>query len=341
MAHVRPLLPGTAGVLVVVTSRRKLSALDGAVPLSLDVLPPAEAVEMFTRVVGEERVRGQERAVAAVVELCGRLPLAIRIAAARLRDRSSWTVEDLVNRLAGQSRRLRFLQAGDRSVDTAIKVSYRYLPPARQRLFRLLGQYPGTDFDAHLAAALADLPVEEAEQCLEALFDDNLLKQNVAGRFHLHDLVRDCARQLTAEVADEQERRAAVGRVLDYCVEAAHTWSKDLDNRIYNQPPRTGGQAVVKPAETARQGIALLDAEYHNFVDMVRHAAEHGWDDHAWQLACYLQPSLRDRNACHYARTSQNASLEARERTFQAQHAQRRVEWCDRRIRQRVRTDWH
>jgi DNA-binding SARP family transcriptional activator/tetratricopeptide (TPR) repeat protein len=295
-AHVRPLLPGTAGVLVVVTSRRKLSALDGAVPLSLDVLPPEEAVEMFTRVVGEERVRGQEHAVAAVVERCGRLPLAIRIAAARLRDRSSWAVDDLLTRLADQSRRLRFLQAGDLSVDTAIKVSYRYLPPVRQRLFRLLSLYPGTDFDAHLAAALADLPVDETEQHLEALFDDNLLKQNVAGRFHLHDLVRDCAGQLLAEVADEDGRRAAVRRVLDYCIQAAYTWSRDLDNRIHNQQPRTAGPpARVRPAETARQGIALLDAEHHNFIDVVRYAAEHGWDDHAWQLACYLQPSLRDR----------------------------------------------
>ncbi|MEU5692845.1 BTAD domain-containing putative transcriptional regulator [Actinosynnema sp. NPDC020468] len=293
-AHVRPLLPGAAGVLVVVTSRRKLAALDGAVPMSLDVLPAADAVALFTRVAGPDRVAAEPEAAATAVELCGRLPLAIRIAAARLRDRGTWTVSDLVDRLA--SRRMRFLQVDGRSVSHVLTMSYRYLPGAQQRLFRLLSLHPGTDFDPHAAAALADCPPEQAEFLLDALFDANLLKQSTTGRFYFHDLVRDCAHQILTETEDEAQRRTALHRLLDYYALAAHHWSRDLDNRVYPLPPRVDHRPEVPPAPTAQDAIALLRTEYRNLMAVARFAAEHDWHDHAWQLACFLQPALRDRN---------------------------------------------
>lgn len=296
-AHVRPLLPGTAGVLVVVTSRRKLTALEGAVPLSLDVLPQDDAVELFARVVGTKRLVGQEGVVAQAVELCGRLPLAIRIAAARLRDRTSWTVADLVDRLDDDVRRAQFLQAGDRSVLTVLKLSYRYLLEPQQRVFRLLGLHPGSDFEPSSVAALTALPPEEAERYLEALFDDNLLKQSISGRFYFHDLVRDAARQILFEVDAEPERRDAIRRLLDHYVHAAHSWSRELNNRLYQLPPKGIGKLDPLPgAGFEQRGARMLDSEFLNLVTAVRFAAEHGWDEHAWQLACFLQPSLRDRN---------------------------------------------
>ncbi|QFZ21315.1 AfsR/SARP family transcriptional regulator [Saccharothrix syringae] len=296
-AHVRPLLPGTAGVLVLVTSRRKLTALDGAVPMPLDVLPPDDAVALFTRVVGASRVAGQRKAVVRAVELCGRLPLAIRIAAARLRDRTTWTVADLVDRLGDQTRRRQFLQVDDRSVMSVIGLSYRYLPASRQRLFRLLSLHPGTDFDAYTAAALAGCSLDQAEYDLDALFDDNLLKQNTTGRFYFHDLVRDCAHQILADAEGEDQRRAALHRLFDYYLYAAHLWSSDLDNRVHPRPPEVDRPpAHVRPASSANHAVEILGVEHRNLLAVARYTAAHGWHRHAWQFACALQPMLRMRN---------------------------------------------
>ncbi|WP_433260508.1 AfsR/SARP family transcriptional regulator [Actinosynnema sp. CS-041913] len=295
-AHIRPLLPGTAGVLVLVTSRRKLTALDGAVPMPLDVLPRQDAVALFTRVAGAPQVVGEEETVARAVELCGRLPLAIRIAAARLRDRTTWTVADLVDRLDSQTRRQQFLQVEDRSVTAVIGLSYHCLPPSRQRLFRLLSLHPGTDFDAYSAAALADCPLDQAEYDLETLFDDNLLRQNTAGRFYFHDLVRDCAHQVLVETDGEDERRAALHRLFDYYLHAAHTWSADLDNRLYNQPPDVDRPPKdVRAASSASHAVEILGSEHENLLAVARYTAAHDWHRHAWQFACVLQPSLRMR----------------------------------------------
>lgn len=211
-AHVRPLLPGTAGGLVVVTSRRKLTALEGALPMSLDVLPHNDAVALFTGIVGADRVEDAAGAVSTVVRMCGHQPLAIRIAASRLRDRTTWTVVDLVRRLGNQAQRSRFLEVDDRSVMAALKLSCRYLSREQQLVFRVLSLHPGGDFDSHTAAVLSELPLVDAESCLEALFDLNLIKQHEPGRFYFHDLVRDCSRQLMTE-ADDGERTAAVLRL--------------------------------------------------------------------------------------------------------------------------------
>ncbi|MFD7656951.1 BTAD domain-containing putative transcriptional regulator [Actinosynnema sp. NPDC059797] len=237
-AHVRPLLPATASALVVVTSRRKLTALEGALPMSLDVLPLEDAVTLFERIVGTKRVAAEPEAVATAVELCGRLPLAIRIAAARLRDRAGWSVAELVSRLRNHAQRVRFLEVDDRGVMAALRVSYRYLQPAQQRLFRLLSLHPGGDFDAYAAAALAVLPRDEAEQHLDSLFDDNLVKQNAAGRFHFHDLVRDCAHHLLTQEDDSTEQRAALGRLLGHDLCAAHRWCRHHCKAIHRDEPR-------------------------------------------------------------------------------------------------------
>jgi DNA-binding SARP family transcriptional activator/Flp pilus assembly protein TadD len=209
-AQVRPLLPGTSECLVLVTSRQRLTGLDGTRVLSLEVLAPAEADELFGRVIGAARKDAEPEAVEDVLQLCGYLPLAIRLAAARLQHRPTWTVAHLAKRLRDQ-RQLAELKAEDRSVATAFSLSYLHLDAAHQRMFRLLGRVPGADFDVHTAAALGDVTLPEADRLLEGLFDVHLLQQPSAGRYRLHDLLHAYASQLEEPCQEE-----ALDRLLGY-----------------------------------------------------------------------------------------------------------------------------
>lgn len=296
-AQVRPLLPGAAGVLVLVTSRRRLTGLEGAMPLSLDVLPHSEAVDLFVRIAGHDRATGDPDAVDSAVQLCGRLPLAIRIAAARLRDRTAWTVTDLVNRLHTQQQRTRFLEVDDRGVSATLALSHRYLAAGQRSLLRLLSLHPGEDFDAAAAAALAGIPLDEVETHLESLFEANLLLRTTAERFGFHDLIRDCAGALLVEHTDAATRHAARHRLLDYYLHAARVWSTTMALGAFRFVP----DVIHVPAHVAAvksddEGIALLRAEYRNLVAAARFAAEHGWHAHAWQLPAALQPFLKLQN---------------------------------------------
>ncbi|WP_158893812.1 AfsR/SARP family transcriptional regulator [Amycolatopsis anabasis] len=215
-AQVRPLLPGAAGSLTLITSRRRLPELDTTCSLSLELLPPDDAVELFTRVAGPRRAAAEPGAVAEVARLCGYLPLALRIAAARLRTRPAWSVAHLADRLGDEQRRLAELSAGDRSVAAAFALSYQHLAPERQRLFRLLGLVPGPHWDAYLAAALTGAPVADAEDGLEQLLDVHLLTQPAAGRYQLHDLLAEHAHAVALQEEPAESRNAAVDRMLRY-----------------------------------------------------------------------------------------------------------------------------
>ncbi|MBM7775520.1 DNA-binding SARP family transcriptional activator [Actinokineospora baliensis] len=295
-AHVRPLLPGTAGPLVLVTSRRKLTALEGASPVPLDVLPAVDAIALFTAVVGPGRVAGQEAALAEVVDLCGRLPLAIRIAAARLRDRAGWRIADLVERLSDHTRRARLLAVDDRSVLAVLEMSCRYLTAEQSRLFRLLGLHPGTDFDLHAVAALAGLAAPAVDAHMERLLDDNLVKQDTAGRFYLHDLVRDCARHQLDRLEPAEAIREAEARLLDYYLWAAHTWSADLRNPIFEGAPLVRPPAELPAAPSEESRMDRLRLEYRNLLAAARAAIDRGSNAHAWQFACVLHPVFKIHN---------------------------------------------
>ncbi len=189
-AQVAPLLPGTRECTVLITSRRRLAGLDDVRSISLGVLPPADAVALFARSTAPERLAGEPQAlVAEIVELCGRLPLAIRIAAARLRHRPGWALHHLAERLRVRHA-LSELTAGQRSVSATIDLSYRALGPDQQRMFRVLGLHQGIDIDTYAAAALDHVPVALADRLLEDLLDANLLQQDVPGRYRFHELVR-------------------------------------------------------------------------------------------------------------------------------------------------------
>ncbi|MFJ1703656.1 AfsR/SARP family transcriptional regulator [Kitasatospora sp. NPDC088346] len=310
VGHVRPLLPGTGSALVLITSRRRLTALDGAVNLSLEVLTPKDAVELFVRIVGAERAEGRRAEVADVVALCGCLPLAIRIAASRLRHRPAWSVAHLADRLRDRQRRLAELVAGDRSVAAAFEVSYLQLGEAQQRLFRLLGLHPGHDFDAVGAAVLNGCTVAEAEVMLEELFDTHLLGQHTVGRYYFHDLIRQYA--LTKAEHEEQQagREQALRRLRRHYLDLAGCVAELSD------PGRPAGRAPEAPRaipglRTVADAADLLAAERANIVAVL--ACAPGAEDleQVWRLAVAVGPLLVRNGYVEEAMTGYRHALDA------------------------------
>jgi DNA-binding SARP family transcriptional activator/tetratricopeptide (TPR) repeat protein len=294
--HVRPLLPGVTDSLVLITSRRRLVDLDSAHTLSIDVLPTPDAVALFTSIVGD-RARASYAAVGEVLRMCGFLPLAVRIAAARLHHRPRWTVEHLADRLRDERRRLTELATAERGVAAAFTLSYQHLPPRQQRLFRLLGLLPGRDVDAHAAAALADAPADDTDADLEHLLDAHMLAQHEPARYTFHDLLREHARATCAAQDTDDTRHAALTRLLDYYLRTAATAIDVLYPDTRHRRPPVPPPAAAREFTTASAG-AWLDAERANLVAVCARAADGDWPTHATDLATILYRYLYD-NAHH------------------------------------------
>ncbi|MFI6316864.1 BTAD domain-containing putative transcriptional regulator [Nonomuraea sp. NPDC050556] len=260
-AQVRPLLPGAPGCLVLITSRRRLHSLDGARHLSLDVLPDEEGLTLFTQVAGA----GHE-AAAEVVALCGNLPLAIRIAAARLRSRPQWTAGRLLTLLRAEHGRLAELSIDDRNVAASFALSYRDLEPGLQRLFRLLGLHPGTDVDVHAAAALAGAPVARTSALLDALLDAHLLAQRAPDRYTFHDLLRAYARS----VAEPED--AALTRLYDHYLYSA---AAAMDVLVPHEKFRRPVLEARRNFADAGRAAGWLTAERANLLAVAAHAPAH------------------------------------------------------------------
>ena len=255
-AQVRPLLPGAGASVVLVTSRRRLVDLDGAHPLTLDVPPPGDAAALFAAAVGDPRADASP-AVAEVLRRCGHLPLALRIAAARLRHRPAWTADTLVDRL----------RDGELGPAAVFEMSVRQLDPAQRRMFRLLGRVPGPDIDAYGAAAVAGIPLGNARSLLDDLVDAHLLQEPTAGRFRQHDLVRGHARELAAAEEPDDELRAAADRLADHYLHTAATAVDRLYPETAHLRPRVARPATAAPRlDDAARATAWLDAELANLV---------------------------------------------------------------------------
>ncbi|MFJ9057459.1 AfsR/SARP family transcriptional regulator [Streptomyces sp. NPDC102409] len=256
-AQIRPLLPGTEGCAALVTSRVRMVDLAGAHLVDLDVMSPEEALQLFTRIVGDERVRSEREAALDVVAACGFLPLAIRIAASRLAARRTWTVSVLAAKLADERRRLDELQAGDLAVKATFELGYGQLEPAQARAFRLLGLADGPDISLAAAAALLNLDLHTAEDLLETLVDTSLLESAAPGRYRYHDLVRLYARACAER--DEQppaERELALSRLLDfYLATAAGVYALE----------RPGDRLIAHLEQTEHPGITFEDR--HSALD--------------------------------------------------------------------------
>jgi DNA-binding SARP family transcriptional activator/tetratricopeptide (TPR) repeat protein len=325
-AQVRPLLPASPGCLVLVTSRRRLIALDDAAVLSLDVLPAGDAATLFGKVAGPGRCTGLDdgAVVDRIVELCGRLPLAVRIAAARLRHRPLWTLKELAARLTHERDRLGRPADSNRSVAAAFAVSYRDLDDDHRRLFRLLGLHPGADLDPYAAAALADLDPDTAERRLEALLDANLLGQATPGRYQFHDLMREYAAWLAAEQVTAADRDAALSRLLDHHLHTTVVAAgRIIPGRLHDLPPVLPPARPGPPIESAEDARRWLEAERATSMAVTTHLDGPLWTSRLVLLIRYLSRVLSNgsrglelmtvsRRLLDIARAGSDRGLEAR-----------------------------
>jgi tetratricopeptide (TPR) repeat protein len=278
--QVRPLLPAAPGCGVLVTSRRVLTSLEGVHQLHLDVLDPAEAVELLGRLAGPQRVAAESQAAAEVARLCGYLPLALRIAGARLAARPAWPVQTLADRLADAQARLDELELADIGVRASFTVSYHQLHDssdpadcAAADVFGLLGLPDGPELGVPVAARLLDMGEEAAERVLERLVDAHLLETPAPGRYRLHDLLRLYAREL-AQQHPRPERAAAMARALGFY--AATAWQtlavlRPGDPRLGHIDDRWSEGGLELADDQA--ALAWLEAERPNLLAAAEQAA--------------------------------------------------------------------
>jgi tetratricopeptide (TPR) repeat protein len=280
-AQVAPLLPASSGCGALVTSRQLLTGLDGAKHLHLDVLSASDAIELLGRLVGGERVAAEPEAAADVARWCGWLPLALRIAGARLAARPSWPVEALAERLGDTQRRLDELELAEAGVRTSFAVSCEQLAASAETmdraaadLFDTLGLLDGPEVGVQVVARLLDQPEDTTERLLERLVDAHLLETPAPGRYRFHDLLRLYAREQAARRHPERERAAALGRAFGlYVATAWHTLAllRPGDPRL----SRAGDRWRKGGLELADAATALewLDAERANLLTAVSQAA--------------------------------------------------------------------
>jgi hypothetical protein len=214
--QVRPLLPGAGGCLVLVTSRRHLTALEDATAISLDTLPPGQAAELLVRLAGRPGLSPADLAVGEITRLCGYLPLAIGMVARQLHHHPAWSPGGRAAELAAAVDRMELMATENLSVAAAFNTSYADLTPGQQRLFRRLGLHPGADIDAYAVAALDGTDLRAAHRGLEALYDHYLIAEPAQGRYRLHDLIREHARALADRLDPDGDRDGATARLLDY-----------------------------------------------------------------------------------------------------------------------------
>jgi tetratricopeptide (TPR) repeat protein/transcriptional regulator with XRE-family HTH domain len=275
--QVLPLLPGAGGSLVLVTSRRHLSALDDATAISLDTLPPDQAAALLVRLAGRAGLSADDPAVARITQLCGCLPLAVGMVGRQLRHHPAWTAAGRAAELAAARDRLELMETENLSVAAAFDLSYADLTEAQQRLFRRIGLHPGDDIDAHAAAALDGTSPSAARRGLEALYDQYLLSEPVQGRFRLHDLIREHARAQAARVDPDGERVAAISRLLDYYQQTSAAANARIFRRTRPGPTADGsGSAAVPDLADMQQALDWARAERASLLACLDYAADGG-----------------------------------------------------------------
>jgi tetratricopeptide (TPR) repeat protein/transcriptional regulator with XRE-family HTH domain len=312
-AQVEPLLPGAAGCMVIVTSRKSLRSLDDAQVLSLDELPEPDAVALFRAVARSARIAEDDPAVPEIVRLCGYLPLAVRIAAARMNHRKSLSAGQILDQLRDEHRRLAHLKDAERGIAATFELSYRNLPQAEQDAFRRLGLIPGPDFDAYAAASLLDARLDDAEQLLDALLDHNLLIQGLPGRCRFHDLVRVYVRTLNSAAASpDADAAGMLARLEAYYLHTAQEADRQLEHRIppVSEPAVIATPRASPPLTTAEQANAWISAELSNLHATASHSAARR-PQHAIALSCALAQYLRARGPRGLAMSLHDLALSA------------------------------
>ncbi|SHM78146.1 AfsR/SARP family transcriptional regulator [Actinacidiphila paucisporea] len=288
--QIEPLLPGTPGSTVLVTSRRRLVALRDAVPVSLGVLPPRFAAQLLVAKADRPELAAESGAVAELARLCGYLPLALHLTAARLRHHPSWTAADLVADLGAAKDQLTALATEHTSVATAFRSSWADLSADQKALFRRLGTQPAPDVDAYATAALHDVDLATARRLLEELEDHHLLEELTRGRYRMHDLVREYARGLPPDAGDD----AAVRRQLDYYLLAGARAVRPFTQFGLHGLPEPGHRAGELPAMDGPMATtAWMRTERLNLRSAAEYAARNGLSVHAVYLPVVMKEFLR------------------------------------------------
>ncbi len=291
--QVLPLLPGNPRTAVIITSRSRLGGLPGAIHVDVDVFDPRHSIELLSRIAGNGRVQAETEAAAELAELCGQLPLALRIAGARLSARPHWTLEQLADRLENESRRLDELKHGAMGIRVSISMTYDNISEDARRLFRLLAVLDCPIFSGWVGAALLDRPLEDAQDLLDDLADAQLVEitgteSGLRSQYRFHDLIRVFARERLAAEESVADRNAALERVLGallFLAEEAHRQLHGKDNlQVHSRASRW-----ALPARTAarlvREPLNWFECERQSLVAAVRQAAKIGAVELCWDLA--------------------------------------------------------
>jgi DNA-binding SARP family transcriptional activator/Tfp pilus assembly protein PilF len=290
-AHVRPLLPGSASCAVLVTTRSRMPDLAGSRFVDLDVLDATEAWDMFAGIIGLERAEAEPEASRDVLTACAGLPLAIRIAGARLAARGGWTVRTIAVRLADERRRLDWLRTGDLAVRACFEVSFSSLPrngtgvdPAHA--FRVLGLWSGPTIGLPAAAALLGQPEDEAADALEVLVDAQLLQAPAPDRYRFHDLLRTYAAERALAEEPEAVREDAIRQLLTWYLYTVEAVAQMIAPHRYRIPlPAADPHEEPLAFRSVPDALRWCEAERPNLVAGTRQAAASGFHQLAWRLA--------------------------------------------------------
>jgi tetratricopeptide (TPR) repeat protein len=294
-AQVRPLLPGSSGCVVLVTSRDRLSGLvarNGARRLTVHTLDPDEAVELLEHVTSHHRPKDDPRKVTELARLCGRLPLALRIAAERAASRPYMPLDDLIQDLRDESALWDALATDDAEEADAVRSvfawSYRALPEEAARLFRLLGLHPGQDFDAGAAAVLVELPVRHVRRTLDTLVGAHLLEQIGPDRYRFHDLLRSYATDQVRHEEEKDVRQCALRRLLSWYLRTADAAAGAVGSHLRHLGPHEETEGLRGFAGSA-EAVRWFELESRNLTAAVEAAVPAGMDGIAWRLASALR----------------------------------------------------
>jgi DNA-binding SARP family transcriptional activator/tetratricopeptide (TPR) repeat protein len=305
--HVRPLLPGSPGCLVVVTSRNQLTSLaaaEGAHPLTLDLLTDAEARQFLVHRLGEDRVAAEPHAVDEIITRCAGLPLALAIVAARAATHPRFALEARAHELRESRGGLGAFGGWDATADVraVFSWSYRALNPEVARVFRLLGLHPGPDVAIPAVASLAGVSVGQIRSLLAELAQAHLITEHVPGRYTFHDLLRAYAAELTRTTDTDDERHAATHRMLDHYLHTGHAAQALLDRHFDRVSLTVPQPNVIAEDLTGReQALAWFTNEHRALLAAIRHAANTDTclARYAWQLAWTIANFLDMRGHWH------------------------------------------
>ncbi|MGA4730615.1 BTAD domain-containing putative transcriptional regulator [Micromonospora taraxaci] len=299
--QVMPLLPAEPSAVVLVTSRRRLSHPEVGPSRTLPLLSPQESVDLLGLSVGRDRVEAEPEAAFEVVRRCGHLPLAIRLAGARLAHRRGWRLADLVEQLTGDPLVLHHLARAESTVTGAFAASYEPLPDSTKRVFRFLGLYPGNRFSPPAVAALTGLTLSEAHTTLDDLVDRNLVEDLEHDRYRLHDLMRQYSLELCSHDDSAKDRHLGLARLFDFTLGAVLKVADLLEpGVIRSQVPHDPSRQLELVEALGEPTVDWLEAERTDLVTMVTSAHESGFNEHCWQLAralwrfCYIRGYFED-----------------------------------------------